>query len=295
LKPADGDESLEPTGERKNNYVNFLPSVLYKFDVNDDLKLRASFTETLARPKYSALVPNVALDLDDEEIVIGNPDLTPTISYNFDLSADYYFKSIGLVSAGLFYKRIDDFIVDQRTRGGYPGYEDVNFKITQAVNGGDADLFGVELAYQRDFGFIAPALKCVGFYGNYTYTNVKNFNFEGRENETGLSLPGSPEHTANLSLYFEKKGFNLRLSYNYASAFIDEMGEHAELDRYYDAVNYMDLNAGYTFGKKVKCTVYAEATNLLNQPLRYYQGTEERTMQAEYYGVKANAGIKVSF
>lgn len=297
LKPVDGDESLEPTGERKNNYVNFLPNVLYKFDVNDDLKLRASFTETLARPKYSALVPNVALDLDDEEIVIGNPDLTPTISYNFDLSADYYFKSIGLVSAGLFYKRIDDFIVDQRTRGGYPGYEDVNFKITQAVNGGDADLFGVELAYQRDFGFIAPALKCVGFYGNYTYTytNVKNFNFEGRENETGLSLPGSPEHTANLSLYFEKKGFNLRLSYNYASAFIDEMGEHAELDRYYDAVNYMDLNAGYTFGKKVKCTVYAEATNLLNQPLRYYQGTEERTMQAEYYGVKANAGIKVSF
>ena len=297
LKPAKGEESLEATGERKNDYVNFLPSILYKFDVNEDFKLRASFTETLSRPKYSALVPNVAIDLDDEEINIGNPDLTPTISYNFDLSADYYFKSIGLVSAGIFYKRIDDFIVDQRTRGGYTGYEDVNFKITKAVNGGDADLLGVELGYQRDFGFIAPALKCVGFYGNYTYTytRVKNFNFEGRENETGLSLPGSPEHTANLSLYFEKKGFNLRWSYNYASAFIDEMGEHAELDRYYDAVNYMDLNAGYTFGKKVKCTVYAEATNLLNQPLRYYQGTKDRTMQAEYYGVKANAGIKVSF
>lgn len=85
------------------------------------------------------------------------------------------------------------------------------------------------------------------------------------------------------------------MSYNYASDFIDEMGEHADLDRYYDSVNYMDVNASYTFGKKVKCTVYAEATNLLNQPLRYYQGTKDRTMQAEYYGVRANAGVKISF
>ena len=150
---------------------------------------------------------------------------------------------------------------------------------------------------QRDLGFITPALKCLGVYGNYTYTysNVQNFNFEGRENEQGLRLPGSPAHTANASLYFELKGFHLRLSYNYASSFIDEMGEHADLDRYYDAVNYLDLNASYTFGKDFKWTVYAEANNLLNQPLRYYQGTKERTMQAEFYGVRFNAGIKLNF
>ena len=73
------------------------------------------------------------------------------------------------------------------------------------------------------------------------------------------------------------------------------MGEVAELDRYYDKVNYLDLNAGYTFGKKVKTTIYADVTNLLNQPLRYYQGTKDRTMQAEYYGARFNAGVKVSF
>ena len=57
-----------------------------------------------------------------------------------------------------------------------------------------------------NFGFIAPALKCIGFYGTYTYTHtqVNNFNFEGRENEKDLSLPGSPEHTANASLSFEE-------------------------------------------------------------------------------------------
>ena len=261
------------------------------------LKFRASFTETLARPSYYSLVPCMNIDLNDEKVSLGNPDLTPTLSYNVDLSLEYYFESIGLASVGVFYKRIDDFIVDQRTSGAFEGYPDVDFKeISQPKNAGDAGLLGVEVALQRDLGFITPALKCLGVYGNYTYTYsaVDNFNFEGRENETGLRLPGSPAHTANASLFFEKKGFNLRLSYNFASDFIDEMGKSAELDRYYDKVNYLDVNASYTFGKKAKFTIYAEANNLLNQPLRYYQGTPDRTMQVEYYGVKVNGGIKIS-
>ena len=60
------------------------------------------------RPRAS-----VNIKRSDNEITIGNPELKPTVSYNFDLSADYYFRSIGLISAGIFYKKIDDFIVDQ--------------------------------------------------------------------------------------------------------------------------------------------------------------------------------------
>ena len=293
----DADEDLtSKTDRQRNSYINFLPSLLVKWNVNDDFKVRGSFTQTLSRPKYSALVPSVNIKRSDNEITIGNPELKPTVSYNFDLSADYYFRSIGLISAGIFYKKIDDFIVDQvSTNYEYQGNTYTRF--TQPKNAGNANLVGVELSYQRDFSFIAPALKCVGFYGTYTYTHsrVEDFNFEGRENEKDLSMPGSPEHTANASLYFEKGGLNLRLSYNFASDFIDEMGESTFYDRYYDKVNYMDVNASYTFGKKFKTTFYAEANNLLNQPLRYYQGTKDRTMQAEYYGVKVNAGVKINF
>ena len=295
-------ESLAPTGNRKNNYTNWLPSVLLKYDVNDDFKLRASFTETLSRPKYAALIPSVNYNSADEEATIGNPDLKPTTSYNFDLSAEYYFKSIGLVSLGFFYKSVNDVIVDEAWQGMAPEipisgtYE---YDITKPINAYDANLYGIEAAYQRDFSFIAPALKCLGFYGNYTYTanKTKNHHFEHRVLEEGeeIDMIGSPEHTANASLFFEKWGFNLRLSYNFASAFVDEMGEVAQLDRYYDKVNYLDLNATYTFGKRFKTTIYADVTNLLNQPLRYYQGTKDRTMQVEYYGARFNAGIKVSF
>lgn len=293
----DADDDITTRTERRSNsYINFLPSLLVKWNVSDDFKVRGSFTQTLSRPKYSALVPSVNIKRSDNEISIGNSDLKPTISYNLDLSADYYFPSIGVVSVGVFYKKIDDFIVDQiSTNYEYNG--NVYTRFTQPKNAGNANLIGTEFSYQRDFSFIAPALKCIGFYGTYTYTHsrVDDFNFEGRENEEGLSLPGSPKHTANASLYFEKGGLNIRLSYNFASDFIDEMGESTFYDRYYDKVNYMDANASYTFGKKLKTTFYAEANNLLNQPLRYYQGTKNRTMQAEYYGVKVNAGVKINF
>ncbi len=298
----DENESLESTGNRKNSYTNWLPSVLLKYDVNDDLKLRASFTETLSRPKYSALIPSVNYNRADEEATIGNPNLKPTTSYNFDLSAEYYFKSVGLVSVGLFYKSINNVIVDEVWKGmdaQLPITGTYDYEISKPINAYDADLFGVEVAYQRDFGFITPALKCLGFYGNYTYTanKTKNHHFEHRVLEDGedVDMIGSPEHTANASLFFEKWGFNLRLSYNFASAFVDEMGEVAQLDRYYDKVNYLDLNASYTFCKRFKTTIYADVTNLLNQPLRYYQGTKDRTAQVEYYGARFNAGIKVSF
>ena len=80
------------TPYESDSYLNVLPSVLVKYDVNDDFKVRASFTNTIARPKYSALAPNITIKRSDNEISLGNPELKPTLSYNFDLSGEYYFK-----------------------------------------------------------------------------------------------------------------------------------------------------------------------------------------------------------
>ena len=292
----DESNSVFKTEPETSNYINFLPSLLLKWDINKDFMLRAGYNQSISRPKYSALVPGMNIKRGDNEIRIGNPGLKATTSHNIDLNTEYYWKSIGLVSAGIFYKRIEGFIVDEVAYNKeYQGT--VWTKFTQPKNGGNANLFGVEMAWQRDFSFITPAMKCLGLYATYTYTHsrITDFNFEGRENEKGLSLPGSPEHTANLSLYFDKCGFSARASFNYASAFIDEMGASSFYDRYYDAVKYLDLNVSYTFGRKTKITVYADCNNLLNQPLRYYQGSKDYTMQQEYYGVKLNGGVKVTF
>ncbi len=286
-------DTLSKTDKESSSYTNVLPSVMVKWSANNDLKLRASFTNTLARPSYEQLVPGVEIN-EDNEATVGNPDLNAALGYNADLSADYYFPGIGLIRAGVFYKRINDFIVDQRLED--VEYGGTTFDLfTQPINAGNADMIGAELVYQRDLSFISPSLNFMGISGTYTYTHssVSDFNVEGRENETGLKLPGSPEHTANASIYAEKFGFTVRLSYNYASDFIDELGKEAYDDVYYDKVGYLDLNLNYAFKKNF--SIYADATNLLNQPLRYYQGESDRTYQVEYYGPRFNAGVKFTF
>lgn len=68
----DADEDLtSKTDRQRNSYINFLPSLLVKWNVNDDFKVRGSFTQTLSRPKYSALVPSVNIKRSDNEITIG--------------------------------------------------------------------------------------------------------------------------------------------------------------------------------------------------------------------------------
>ena len=293
--------ALNDTPELTDNYVNVLPSVIFKYDASPELSFRLSYTNTIARPKYFDLVPHVSVTTKDgaTELSVGNSELKPTLSYNVDFGADYTFDDFGIVSAGFYYKHIDDFIVTQTQRDG--SYNGIAYdEMEQPLNAGKADLWGLEFAWQKDFAFIAPALKYFGLYANYTYTHSTTDLKVEREDENGdpltdedLPMPGSPKHLANVSLYFERAGLNIRASYNHASDFIDELAKTPFEDSYYDKVNYLDANISYTFAKHY--TVYGEATNLLNQPLRYYQGSADLTKQVEYYGPKFNIGFKVNF
>ena len=72
--------------------------------------IRAAATTALARPDYYALAPYVNNIAADMEITAGNPDLDVTYSYNYDFMVENYFKSVGLISGGVFYKKLNDFI-----------------------------------------------------------------------------------------------------------------------------------------------------------------------------------------
>ena len=285
----DEAETLNPTDKVSNDYTNVLPGLHFRYQLKPRTILRFAWTNTLARPNYFDLVPYRQIE-DGEELSIGNPTLEATTSMNFDLMAEHYFGNVGILSGGIFYKDISDFIVTQQ-------FEDFDFEGTtwdnfsQPINGGNATLLGAEVSFQRQLGFIADAFKNFNLYFNYTYTQseVTDFNFEGREDED-IDLPGSPQHTLNVSLGYDAKKFTTRLSYNYASDFIDEVGGEAFSDRYYDQASYLDFNINYSINNN--WVIYFNANNLLNQPLRYFQGVSDRTMQAEFYNVRFDLGVK---
>jgi outer membrane receptor protein involved in Fe transport len=94
----------------------------------------------------------------------------------------------------------------------------------------------------------------------------------------------------NASLAYETSKLNIRVSLNYASGYLDELGGEAFEDRFYDEQTFVDVNGSYAITPKLR--VFAEGNNLTNQPLRYYQGVSSRTMQMEYYNMRFNFGIK---
>ncbi len=292
------DNTLTKTEIIKDDYNNFLPSLLFKLTPNANSNVRFGWTNSLARPNYFDLVPYIEIKEDNEEILFGNPNLNPTKSMNFDLMYEYFFSNIGLASAGVFYKSLKDIVAYEK-KSDYT-YQSVLYdEYRKPMNIGDGELYGLELAFSRRLDFLPSFLSNLSLYANYTYvkSKIKNIIFEGRQGED-LPLSGSPKNSYNISLAYDTKKLDIRISFNHADAFLNVnddggFGEEAFEDIYYDAVNYLDINADYKITKHL--TIYANATNLLNTPLRTYQGMKANTYQAEYYGIKLNAGLKFRF
>lgn len=296
------------TGKRsvENAYTNFLPNLTLKYKATEDFIIRAAWTTALARPNYYMLSPFVSTILDDNEIEAGNPNLKSSYSWNYDLMAEYYFQSVGLVSAGAFYKNIDNFIYTYRDES-YTGskfatdFPDLpnpisgtdDWTLIQARNGDQVHVYGFEAAFQRQLDFLPGAfLKGFGIYTNYTFTKseAKGIYSNDGDLREGLMLPGTAPHMFNASLSWENSRFSARLSLNHASAYLDELGGEDFDDRYYDKQTFLDFNASYRINNNFR--VFFEANNLTNQPLRYYQGISSRTMQMEYYRQRYNIGVK---
>ncbi|WP_299524925.1 TonB-dependent receptor [Winogradskyella sp.] len=271
----------------ESSYTNVLPSVHFKYDLSAQTVLRFAWTNTLARPNYEDLVPTVDIVASDEEISLGNPDLEATTSMGFDLMAEHYFKSVGILSGGLFFKDINDFIYVRITEDA-----DTGFDAFQPVNAEGATVFGAEVSFQRQLDFLPGFLKNFSLYLNYTYLTSST---DGIANEDGdfredVDLPGTSPNMFNGSLAYNDKKFNIRLSANYSDAYIDEIGGGPFDDRYYDEQFFLDFNMNYALTPNLR--IFADVLNITDQPLRFYQGVRNRTQQAEYYGQRITFGLK---
>jgi TonB-dependent receptor len=288
------EENVLGTITEESSYTNILPGVHFKYDVTERTVLRFAWTNTLARPNYIDLTPTIDVILSDGEIFQGNPNLNPTTSMNFDLMAEQYYDNVGIISGGVFYKNIKDFVYTfiRLTSDDTFGPGTTGFELTQPQNGDNASIFGAEFSFQRQLDFLPGFARNFSIYANYTYltSNANGIrNADGDERED-LGLPNTAPNMFNGSLGYAAKRFSSRLSANFSDAYIDEIGGRAFEDRYYDQQFFLDFNVTYAVGKNF--TLYADLNNITNQPLRYYQGVRSRTQQMEYYNRRLTFGLK---
>jgi TonB-dependent receptor len=292
---GDLDEIVPVRGETSYGFI--LPQLHAKYRINDNTNLRFAATRSYSRPNFEDIVPAQEIDLNAREGNVGNPQLEPVSATNLDLLGEKYFGTVGILSGGVFFKRLNNFIFNRRFEAS--SFNGRNFGtdilLTQAQNGENANLLGFELAFQQNLVYLPGKLSGLSVYANYTFTNSAA-TIQSRDDlgqtET-IRLPGQAKHVGNLSLGYDIGRLNVRLSSNFNGEYITELGDEASEDLY--VRDRMQLDATATFTVKPKFRVFAEFLNLTNQPFEVFQGKETQFVQREFYSWWTRIGVKFDF
>jgi len=272
------------------SYTDVFPGVTLRYEFNDGLIGRGAVTRGMTRPNFTDIVPRALETQEGSALVVslGNPDLKPTLSNNLDVSVEYYFDKMGLLSASAFYKDLKDYNYTLRSAGAYIGQAATLVTPENA----DGSLSGVELAWQQQFTRLPGWMSGFGVFANLTLVDAEidvGRTYAGRSK---FPLPGQSETVSNFALFYEQGPISIRLSYTDRGDYLNEINaEDGELDLYWEGRDQFDLTASYEFNKNFE--MFAEAKNLTNTAgIRYY-GNRSRVYEYEKFGYSVFVGARV--
>ncbi|MGL5275842.1 TonB-dependent receptor [Myroides marinus] len=300
---ASTDQNTKQTvlsaSEIKNDYNVFLPMLHLRYNLDESSNLRFAYTKTFNRANFGDMTPGESINTTGADVVItrGNPDLKPTISNNLDLMYERYFDNVGLLSGGVFYKKIKNVIFTNESQF---TQNNSTYIVKEAKNLEDATVAGLEIGMNRRFDFLPGFWSGFGIEANYTFIDSKvNVPRQYRENGQLLtvtdktSLPDQSKHLGNIILFYEKGKVMVRLAGNYRGKSINAINQNLGKDYYVwtDSNFTLDASATFTLNKKIK--FFVELNNLTNEPLKQYMGDKRRITSYEWYGVKGQVGARI--
>ena len=286
---------------RPDSYVNAFPTVQVRYNVTPRIVIRATYSTGIGRPGFTQNTTAASVDRTSSPLVItrGNPDLRPTTGQNFDLSFEDYLSNGGIISVALFDKQFTNYIVPRIQNGitTDPLAPGVLANVTTFLNIPSAYARGVEADYRQKFVFLPKPLNGFGIEANVTWVDSRILEYDAATSATGQNeyglLPGTSQLTWNLAGFYEAYGFEVRLAAEYVSHSLFGLGGDKSLDTIQDDRLTLDFGSSYKLNHS--WSVYFNAKNLLNTPLRYYEGSPDRPIQREIYDVTLEGGVRVSF
>lgn len=268
---TEDDEIVAPRSRSADN-TQVLPRFQVNYRPSDKLVVRGAAFTSLARPEFAFLNAATEIEIEDDnslEAFVGNPDLEPAYAWNFDLGAEYYLSSIGMISAGVFYKSIDDFIFTDAAPEGetvvpelverFPGY---NIDVETVFNGNKAEVYGIELAYMNQFTNLGGFLGGIGVYANVTLQETSaDTGLDGRDD---VHFFNAPDYVGTVALTYQKYGIEGNLAYTFRGDSLEELGPYL-IDKYQQSYNTLDGQMRYAVNEKA--SVYVNAIDILDDGL----------------------------
>jgi TonB-dependent receptor len=289
------------------SYVNPLPSVQLRYRIDSDSDIRAVYGRGISRPDPYQLVPYIVEDQSTTPytIAIGNTGLVAEHANDYDLLYERYFKSVGMLQAGYFFKQITQPIYGQQSiipaTGSPLSHSYAGDLVLQEVNGDHAYISGFEVAYQQHLNYLPGVLAGARINANFAYTTSKNYNLTGRTDNP--QLVGQAPYSWNVGPAYETKRalVTMGISHNSANIYayqyqsagpgaVDFGVTGPNGDNYFYSHTQVDAQASYYLLKGF--TVLASGQNMNNEVFGFYNGSPKYMTQREYYKPTYSFGLR---
>lgn len=291
-------------GSASASASKLLPSVMLRYSFTPSLMARLAYGETLRRPGFAQLNPNIIYVEDVTNIGYGtasggNPGLEPTESKNFDLGLEWYFSPGSAIYATLFRREIEGMVTDFRSRVTYNNYD---YILTRPDNASNGELEGVELGVVWFPENLPGLLDGFGVQASYTALDssqdIPITNSAGEVvGTTTTSMFGISDSSYSVVLAYERAKFGARLSYVWRDDFLHhyEAAQFANpLGVYFNAEKSLDFQLSYDATEQLSLTF--DATNLTDELYQsYYQYPTTHNFGTALYSRTFAVGLRYRF
>lgn len=321
-------DSSRPAGQNVlpiddgKTYNDWLPSLNLAFMFPHEQTLRFAAAKQVARPRVDQMRAGLEFGVDTSTGRPGgsggNPLLDPWRATALDLSYEKYFGERAYVAAAIFYKDLKSYVYTQSV----DDYDFTDLLASYVVppgmvvpvlptgtfsspqNGKGGTLRGLELTASLPLDMFTDALRGFGVQASATF-NDSDIEILDPESASSvgsdpIALPGLSDRVYNFTAYFERNGFEARVSQRRRSDFIGEIGNFNgnRTLRYVVGENVTDAQVSYTFSDSSSLaglTLLLQGTNLTNEPYRTYAGTRDRPLEYVEWGRTYMLGVNYKF
>jgi TonB-dependent receptor len=322
----DGTIRLVSTGQFEEELYTseserWLPSLNVNFDLTEKLRMRFGAFRAMSRPDPEDLGAGRTLNLESgtaftsvEQAIRsvtanGNPSTKPLMSWNLDLSAEYYLNPDSMISAAVYFKRFQG------------GFENVLVDETYVIDGQSvtvpvivpqtsdrqSDIRGFEVTASHRFSNLPQPFDGLGFKVSYNYAD-SDFETEdlrlGDQTDaaTGVVSPGIVDpvnifglskHVFSGSLYYEYGPLELQGIIKYRSSYFQQFVGAPAQNRVVRDATVMDFRASYRFNDNL--SVSFEGSNLNNEPRVEDMPIPGSVREVHMYGPRYYLGLRYRF
>ncbi len=266
-------EEPDSTNTGQIKVTDVLPSINLVYALNEEMNVRAGFSQTIARPNLREIAPFASFDPLIDQFFIGNPALVTTNINNYDLRWEWYTNPGELFSVSGFYKTFDNPISLQYLNSSNPEFQFANVDYGQ--------IGGIEFEFRKNLGVFGPAFDKFKVSTNLTFIKSSmDVRVQSGLEPESRPFQGQSPVLANIVLGytdFDTK-LDVQLAYNFTGERLSVIGLNSP-DIYERSVSTLDAVIAKQFGH---VSLKFAAKNLLNPLITTssdYLGTEYLTSQ----------------